>query len=91
MAKFPDKLRNLLSDEFVDAVMEESTENLQKRVYDYQKIIEDTEKEKGEDETLAEAKAEVRRLTLKYSDVVKSQQAMIKYIFYTLRDRGAID
>ncbi len=86
--KFSDKLKDLLTEEFIDACKTEDTEALQKRVYDYRKIIEDTEREKSEDEALSTARSEVRRLGLKYTEIIKNQQAMIKYIFHTLRERS---
>lgn len=85
---FPAKLAKVLPENFQDSVDSKSTEEVKEEILKAESVINQTEKEKENDETLNATKERLADLNGAYTDVLKCQRAKIKYCFYVLNSRG---
>lgn len=74
---------------FVEEGESMSTEELKKKVLEWEQLISTTEKDMDHDEALTALKEEAKQHAQVYKDTVSAQQAKIRYAVYLLESRGA--
>lgn len=74
--------------EFKEEVDRLSIPQLEARIANMQKQLEDSEKHKEENVPLQNAKAEVKELSGPYNDVKKAVKTKTKYIIALIREKG---
>ena len=87
---FPKKFLKLLPDGFTDTINSYSNEEIKKLLVDFERSTGETERDMDNDEKLLGAKGLVKDLSSGYKDVLKVFRAKIKYLVFTLDDRGAV-
>lgn len=87
---FPEKYLKVL-DAGVMSEMEGLDEaGLKKGIVESENAIDEQEKNKEDDEKLAEAKAKVKELSADYTETIKFQKAKIKYALFLLEGKGKL-
>jgi len=87
-SSFPKKYASKLPDDYQSKVETMSTEELEKEILAAETRVSDTEHDMTHDEKLNVLKEDVKALQGGYNDVIKCEQAKIKYCIYLLRSRG---
>ncbi len=85
---FPEKLKKLLPVGFDDTVNSMNTDDVKKRLIEYEKAIEEFEKDMGNDVKLNSAKDLVKEQSSIYKVPIKEHRAMIKYLLFVMSERG---
>lgn len=86
--QFPQKYLNKLPGSFKDAVDAMSEDEVKKRLVDISKAISSFEKDMDNDSKLIALKEQVKEISDTYKIPIKEHQIMIKYLVYTLEQRG---
>lgn len=76
--------------EFCDSVDGLSIQQLEARIANYQKDLQDSEEHKANNEALRDAKTEVEMIAGPYRDVKKAIQKKTRYIISTIRSKGGV-
>lgn len=74
--------------EFKEEVDTLNISQLEARISNYQKALDESEEHKKENEALKQAKAEVSLLEGPYNDVKKAVQVKTKYIIELIKEKG---
>lgn len=89
--KQPKTLREKTEKEYPDFVKEVDGLNIQdmeKRISNYAKALEDSEQHKEDNTVLASAHAEVAELMGPYKDVKKAVKVKTRYLIQQIREKG---
>jgi hypothetical protein len=89
MTSFPKKLLDCLSDEFKDGAPGMSTEDLRKKLVEFERGVSETEKDMKNDPKLLQLKEDLKAYSEGYKDLIKENKASIQYVLYILEMRGA--
>jgi hypothetical protein len=87
----PKTLREKTEKEFPDFVKEVDGLNIQemeKRISNYAKELEDSEQHKEDNQALKDAHAEVTELAGPYKDVKKAVKVKTRYLIASIREKG---
>lgn len=87
---FPQKFMKLLAESFKDAVPGMSETEIETRIVEIEKGIAEIEQKMEDDGELQAAKANVKELADTYKGPIKEHQAMIKFLVWTLGQRGLV-
>ena len=87
---FPQKFMKLLAESFKDAVPGMTEAEIETRIVEIEKGIAEIEDKMDEDGELQAAKANVKELAAVYKEPIKEHQAMIKFLVWTLGQRGLV-
>ena len=74
--------------EFTDSVQSLTTQQLEARIANYQKELQDSEEHKANNTALRDAKRELDTIAGPYRDVRKSIQKKTRYIISMIRAKG---
>ena len=85
---FPSKLMKLLPDGFEDTVNTLSTDDIKKTMVECERSVGEVEKEQENDVKLSAAKELCKELGGAYRDTLKMYRAKIKFLVYTMDQRG---
>jgi hypothetical protein len=85
---FPKKWEKYLPTGFEDTVNTMDDTEMESNIITCEKTISATEKEMDNDPKLNGAKDLVKDFSMAYKDVINTQKAKIKYIIYTMEQRG---
>lgn len=88
MAKRGRKAKDLISDEFKNAVAAAADDELKTKVVNLSKNEEEILKTRSEDSALAEAKDLAKELNAPYSESMKEVRARRRYVLKVLQERG---
>lgn len=89
MSEFPKKLLEKIPEDLIEEIPRMTEDEIKERVIKSETVIVDISKEMEDDGKLAAIKEDLKALTGGYRDVVKAQEAIIKYCVYVLRSRGS--
>jgi len=88
MAKRGRKAKDLISDEFKNAVASAPDDELKTKVVNLSKNEEEILKTRSEDSALSEAKDTAKELNAPYSESMKEVRARRRYVLKVLQERG---
>ncbi len=88
MAKRGRKAKDLISEEFRNAVAAAPSDELKTKVVNLSKNEEEVSKTRGEDQALNDAKTLTKDLNAPYSDAMKEIRARRRYVLSVLSERG---
>ena len=74
--------------EFTSSVDGLNVAQLEARIANYQKELQDSEEHKAQNQPLKDAQAELKQLTGPYSDVRKAVKKKTRYLISTIRSKG---
>lgn len=75
---------------FADEVSGLSVQQLEKRIADYQKSLEDSEQHKAANDVLQTAKAQVKELNAPYAEVRKAISLKTRFLVQLVREKGGV-
>lgn len=75
---------------FSDEVMRLDIQQLEKRIANYAKELEDSENHKAENQLLNNAKEQYEELRAPYKDVKKAISLKTKFLVHLIRERGGM-
>ena len=88
MAKRGRKAKDIVSDEFKNAVASASDDDLKSKIVNLSKNEEDVLKTRFEDSQLNDAKELAKELGAPYADSLKEVKARRRYVLKVLQERG---
>ena len=89
VTNFPKKWRSKLPEGFEEKAEAFSTDDLKKKIVEWEQQISASEKDLEADERLASIKEEYKEMEDVYKSSSKMHQAMIRFALYLLESRGA--
>lgn len=89
VGSFPRKWRTKLPDGFSEEAESFSTDDLKKKVVEWEQVISGAEKDMANDEALIALKEECKEQSQVYKETMNSHQAKIRFAIYLLESRGA--
>ncbi len=88
MAKRGRKAKDLISEEFRNAIASAQDDELKTKVVNLSKNEEEVLKARGEDQALTDAKELTKELAAPYSETLKEIKARRRYVLKVLGERG---
>ncbi len=88
VTSFSKKLLDCISDEFKDSAVSMTTDDLRKKMVEFERSQSDTAKDMKNDPKIIDMKENLKALSEGYRDVIKADKASIQYILYILDTRG---